>query len=114
MRVMNRLRIGAIALVTIVMSVLMAAPPASATALAYQWNNRGSYVPMYYAPTTATNVKVWSRNGTKFLMICWTDWQWATGNYTSNRWFYGETYSTGSYGYVHSSYVNNQGAVPRC
>lgn len=51
---------------------------------------------------------------------CWWDGDWATGNYSSNRWF--DVYVYESYdGYdvprwlfVHSSYVTNQPRVPEC
>lgn len=46
-------------------------------------------------------------------MRCWRDGSWATGTYRSNRWFL-VLLSDGREGYVHSSYVGNQVASPRC
>ena len=80
----------------------------------YVYNKYGSSVPMRDAPTSEFRVKVWMPNYTKFRMLCWTDKQWYTGNYRTNRWFYGQDYSRGSYGFVHASHVINQITVPRC
>ncbi|MCJ1708434.1 hypothetical protein [Microbacterium sp. VKM Ac-2923] len=49
---------------------------------------------------------------------CYTDGGWATGNYSSNRWFLAYV-NIGSrpnpmWLYVHSSFVTNQSGVPRC
>ena len=78
------------------------------------YNQRGSYVPMMYAPTSNVGVQHWMRNSTRFDMRCWTDKQWFNGNYGSSRWFWGQAYDTGSYGYVHSSYVYYQWGIPHC
>lgn len=49
---------------------------------------------------------------------CYADGGWATGNYSSNRWFlvyvhaYASSYAF--WGYVHASYVYNQPTVVRC
>ncbi|WP_433077791.1 hypothetical protein ACQP1P_35500 [Dactylosporangium sp. CA-052675] len=51
---------------------------------------------------------------------CWQDGDWATGNYSTNRWF--KVYVWESYNgfdnpqwlFVHASYVYNQPVVPRC
>ncbi|GJF34847.1 hypothetical protein KNE206_75470 [Kitasatospora sp. NE20-6] len=57
-------------------------------------------------------------NGQASWVSCWKDAGWATGNYSSNRWFYAYVnYSGGAqptWAYVHSSYVTNQSAVPAC
>jgi hypothetical protein len=53
-------------------------------------------------------------NGTHVLMLCWIDAQWATGNYSSNRWFRVEPAYDPNVGYVHSSLVANQVSVPHC
>lgn len=55
----------------------------------------------------------------KSWVKCYVDAGWATGNYTSNRWFlaYLNTTNTGRtplWLYVHSSYVTNQSRVPSC
>jgi len=51
---------------------------------------------------------------------CWWDGDWATGNYSTNRWFdvfvwesY-DGYSVPRWLFVHASYVYNQPAVPQC
>ena len=77
-------------------------------------NYSSSYVAMRYAPTSVVNVKVRVPNGTSFRMTCWLWGQTFTGNYRSAKWFYGQEYSRGSWGYIHSSYVLNQITVPRC
>ena len=57
-------------------------------------------------------------NGTGVGMMCWLDNQWVyppNSNYASPRWFKVGTYALGgSIGYVHSSLVANQTAVPHC
>jgi hypothetical protein len=78
------------------------------------YNQYGDYVPMRPAPTTQVYVRVWSRNSTQFRMTCWTYGERTYGNYSSDVWFYGQTYATGSWGYVHSSQVYYQWTVPRC
>ncbi len=79
------------------------------------YNQRGNYVPMYYAPTPYNiNVKNWMPNSTRFNMRCYEDFQWFNGNYGSYRWYYGQAFNTGQWGYVHSSYVYYQWSVPRC
>ena len=49
---------------------------------------------------------------------CYEDGSWATGNYSTNRWFLVYVTRTGSswafWGYVHASYVYNQPRVVRC
>jgi hypothetical protein len=51
---------------------------------------------------------------------CWYDGDWATGNYSTNRWFrvlvwesY-DGYGTPRWLFVHASYIYNQPSVPRC
>ena len=85
----------------------LTASPASAANLSYLYNGGGS-VPVYYAPnTSASNVKVWAPSGTKFQMICWLD-------NAGHRWFYGQEYSRGSYGYATAGVVKNQITVGHC
>ncbi|CCH31943.1 hypothetical protein ABZ816_42045 [Actinosynnema sp. NPDC047251] len=48
---------------------------------------------------------------------CWKDGDWATGNYSSNRWFKAYVTHTGGatqWAFVHSSYVTNQSPVGVC
>lgn len=49
---------------------------------------------------------------------CWKDGDWATGNYSSNRWFKAYVYHTNNpnavWAFVHSSYVTNQSGVRQC
>lgn len=115
---MSRLRklIVALAALTMLVGPIVTdfSPADASHSGVYVRNYRGSTVAMRYAPTSLTNVKVWIPNGTAFQMICWVDHQNFTGNYTSRRWFYGQEYSRGSYGYVHSSYVFRQIRVPHC
>ncbi|MFI5916826.1 hypothetical protein [Dactylosporangium sp. NPDC051541] len=51
---------------------------------------------------------------------CWWDGDWATGNYSTNRWFrvlvwesY-DGYDVPRWLFVHASYVYNQPTVPHC
>jgi hypothetical protein len=56
-------------------------------------------------------------NVQKSYVYCYADGAWATGNYSSNRWFQVYVHlSNGKLGrfFVHSSYVYNQISVPRC
>lgn len=46
-------------------------------------------------------------------MICWTDAQWYSVNYSSNRWFKVSTVYTGTT-WMHSSEVYNQVSTPHC
>lgn len=54
--------------------------------------------------TLATNTQV--------TMYCWIDGSWATGRYSSNRWFF--VAGGGRTGFVHSSMVVNQTSVLPC
>lgn len=102
------------AIITLFVIFSSVATPAHALST-YVWNNYKSAVPMQYAPTSAyNNVKVWIPNGTKFAMSCWEDFQWYYGNYNTNRWFWGQEYSGGYWGYVNASYVRNQTTVHHC
>lgn len=56
-------------------------------------------------------------NGTGLWLYCYTDAQWAYGNYWTNRWFRVNvpSYRYGSpAAYIHASLVAAQYAVPRC
>ena len=69
-------------------------------------------------PNTGCRSFGWMSNGTRLEMVCWTDAQWVAppnSNYGSQRWFKVWTTALGATGgYVHSSLVANQIAVPRC
>ena len=81
------------------------------------YNQSGKTTKIYYAPNTKLNVKATVTNGTfgaKFIMACWVSGQAMYGNYQSSVWYWGQYFSTGAYGYVHSSYVYYQTSVPRC
>jgi hypothetical protein len=62
---------------------------------------------------------MWTGNQT-VAVGCWFDGDWATGNYSTNRWFkvYVSTSYWGSghpgWNFVHASYVFNQPRVPHC
>jgi hypothetical protein len=51
---------------------------------------------------------------TPVIMVCWRDESWATGAYSSNRWFLVRRSSDGMEGFVHSSLVGSQSTVPNC
>lgn len=78
------------------------------------YNQRGGSIPMYYGTRSTSSVQQWLPQSSRFDMKCWYDDQWYNGNYNTNRWFYGQTYSTGSWGFVPASYVYYQWNVPRC
>lgn len=52
-------------------------------------------------------------DGVGVAMYCWRDDRWATGNYSSNRWFF-VRFGGGTEGYIHSSKVINQVPTPSC
>jgi hypothetical protein len=103
-------------IVLLAASLAMAISVQAASARPYLWNYKSPYyVPVRACPSTLCNpTGGWARNGTVFAMRCWVDYQWATGNYRSPRWFWGQSYHNGYWGYVHSSYVQRQVTVPRC
>lgn len=111
---MKKLLIRFSAVLVSIASIFMIATPAAHAGMPIVWNSRGGSIPMYYAPTNATYVKSWLPNSSKFYMICYTDHQWYTGNYRTNRWFYGQSLATGQYGYVNASWVYYQWNVRRC
>lgn len=102
------------AVVALVVSLLFSVALPAEAANTIVWNSRGSSVPMYYAPTSATYVKAWLPNSSRFTMLCWVDHQSYYGNYSTNRWFWGQTFAGGHYGYVNASWVYYQKSVPRC
>ena len=56
-------------------------------------------------------------NNQTAAVLCWYDGDWATGNYTTNRWFKVEvatTYFNAVWAFVHASYVYNQPTVRQC
>lgn len=91
------------------------APAAAATAWpshsSYVWTS-GGWSNVRGCASTACSVKFSLANGSSVWMLCWTDGQWAYGNYGSNRWFY--IWSANRTGYIHSSLVYNQASAPRC
>lgn len=59
----------------------------------------------------------WVSNTQRSYVACYADGGWATGNYSSNRWFKVYVHLTSgatSWFFVHSSYVYNQIPVPAC
>lgn len=107
----------AASLLVVLLGVMAAFSPKTQALSTYVWDNRKTVgvVPLRHAPEgTSLKTQLWMVEGTKFRMKCWTTHQNFTGNYTSNKWFYGQEHSRGSWGYVHSSYVVNQTSVGRC
>ncbi len=51
---------------------------------------------------------------TPVSMVCWRDESWATGAYSSNRWFLVRRASDGLEGFVHSSVVGSRTSTPNC
>ena len=92
---------------------IAAASPASAAGWATIRSNSGGAW-LRAQPSTSAYGMEYLGNGTSVLMMCYVDAQWATGNYSSNRWFKVEPAYDPAVGYVHSSLVANQVGVPRC
>lgn len=87
--------------------------PGTARAASPEVVSSGAWVRMCTKTTLEGCGKVgtWTQGGT-VSMKCWIDDSWATGRYSSNRWFY---VTQGSKkGFVHSSHVENQVTVPNC
>ncbi len=79
---------------------------AQAVKLSYLWNDYRGGVGQYGVPYYASQIN-WARNGTKFLMYCYT--------YNAGQlWAYGQAYNTGQWGYVAMWEVSDQIVVKRC
>ena len=89
------------------------ATPANAAGWARISSNSGGAW-MRTCPNTGCSGITYLGNGKDVMVFCWTDAQWATGNYSSNRWFYVNPSYDNRNGYVHSSLIANQPSVPRC
>ena len=112
----QRVRMGLLSLAiiagTLVGAVATTAPAEAANSYVYTTINGGS-VPMFWGSRNYSGVKTWLPNRSGFIMDCWYDDQNWYGNYWSNRWYLGTSYS-GWYGWVHSSQVGNPVGVRRC
>lgn len=115
-----RLMSAALGLVMGFLLIPAMAQPAQAVGASYVYSNSGA-TNVRYSPYLDSGIVVRLGNFTRVQMLCWTDTQWATGNYASNRWFKVRVDTTGSYsvyngvtGYVHSSLVRSQTWTPRC
>jgi hypothetical protein len=112
--------VGVIAGLALAGTVMLPAPEAKASSYSWVQNQRGSYVRLEAFPISNDELarvhpRQKMKNGSKFWMRCWTDFKRSyTGNYTSKRWFRGQSQDGGYLGYVHSSYVYYQKQVPRC
>lgn len=95
-------------------ALAIGAMPVAAQSATYVTNNRGSSVPLSWYPGYNGYYRDVMPNGTRFRMSCWVDHGLYTGNYRTARWFYGQSYHTGGWGYVAASYVINQTRVPHC
>jgi hypothetical protein len=91
-----------------------AAIPAQANHYSWVHNQRGSAVCLSWYQGYNGYCRTRMPNGTKFAMRCWADHRGYNGNYDSARWFYGQAFNTGSWGWVHASYVYYQKRVPHC
>jgi hypothetical protein len=92
-------------------STLTMLPLQANAASPWLWSRSG-WVTTRTCPSVNCPVVAWVPNGTKFMMIRYTDNQWACGNYCSARWFRGITFNNGRDVWTHSSYVQNQVWVP--
>lgn len=112
-----RIDIRTFLLSAVVMLLLVLLAPGKVEAgTPYVWHDSKTMgvVPLEYGPTDAGNPRLWMTEGTRFKMKCWKNHKGITGNYYSSKWFYGQEYSRGSWGWVHSSFVKNQSTVDRC
>ncbi|MEA2191654.1 MAG: hypothetical protein QOI73_1775 [Solirubrobacteraceae bacterium] len=101
-----------IAASVLVMSLAIAGPAQAGMPIVY--DQSGGSVPMFVGTKASLPVEYWEPNSSQFEMNCWTDDDWYSGNYSTNRWFYGQDYATGDWGYVPASYVYYQVDVPSC
>jgi hypothetical protein len=83
------------------------AAPAQAAINTYVWNDVRGYVLMYAVPHEGTNPRAYPDNGTKFDMRCWQD-------QNGFRWFWGQEFETGEWGYIRAQWVYNQVSVKGC
>jgi len=113
---MNRSRAIIFAIFASLAIFFASSSPAFAAAV---WPSHSSYTNSYYTSysnvrtcaSTACAVSAVLYNTSTVWMECYADGGWATGNYSSNRWFW-VWYGSGG-GWVHSSLVFNQASVPR-
>jgi len=75
---------------------LISAKTSKATTYSYVYNQHGKQVPVQGVPHVGPDYPLYFTvdNGTKTEMTCWTDTEYSTGNYRSNRWFYVKYYQT--------------------
>ena len=68
----------------------------------------GGWIALYGAPSIQYSQPIqWSRNGTKFQMICWLDNE-------GRRWFWGQVFDTGRHLYARADQVGAQSRVGHC
>ena len=94
--------------------IVTTAAPAGASGTSIVWNHTGGSVPMYWGTRTSGGIESWMAESSHFQMTCWVDDQSYYGNYWSSRWFFGQSYSNGRWGYVPASFVYYQVGVPHC
>jgi hypothetical protein len=96
-------------------ALLFAAAPATSQAAPIVWNQTGSTSCLSWYMGYDGYCYERMKNGTKFRMSCWADARYATrGNYSSRRWFHGQSQRYGYWGWMHASYVYYQVVVKRC
>jgi hypothetical protein len=78
----------------------------SKSSATYVWAKKGA-IPVYMSPTSKSYWVSTLGSYEKVTMVYWTDCQWYTGNYRTNRWFY-IWYWGNRAGWVNASYVYNQ------
>jgi hypothetical protein len=104
-----RLLVIATVFVAVLGTFTIAAPMASATTVTSNVNLRPC---VNLANPNCSPVGTTGTSGIS-KMRCWRDGSWATGYYSSNRWFL-IVLNDGREGYVHSSFVGGQYATPAC
>lgn len=80
----------------------------------YTWTNHNDgWANVRACPNTGCSFR-FALYDAPVYMLCYTDAQWAYGNYWTNRWFYVYAPGPGRYGYISASLVYDQARSPRC
>ncbi len=103
--------------VSSLMPIVMASPAQAAAAWpshsSYSHANYANYANLRSCASQSCPIQARLYNDSTVWMMCWQDGGWATGNYSSNRWFK-VYYGTGPVWFIHSSLVYNQASSPNC
>lgn len=104
---------GSLFVVVSLSSLFLVTPVSAGGPIVY--NQTNSFVPMNYCNSLRCNLQMWIPNSTRFYIKCWGDNSYASyGNYWTTRWFFGEEFSRGAWGYLNASFVYYQTWSPHC